>query len=125
MIHKLLTMLMAYSAMAGESFLDGLRRLAPGLSLKTEVRARRMGTRGQLGIGTVLAAFVLVVAAMVIILVVDKFDQSLGDPSSSSLSTASNDVLSGFSSMASLLEPLFLVAIGIVIIGLIRRVQQS
>jgi len=54
---------------------------------------------------------------------VDEFDQSVGTPSSSSLSTAQGDILSGFSSMVSLVEPLLLIAIGVVIIGLIRRVQ--
>lgn len=79
--------------------------------------------RGQLGLGTILAAFVVVIAAFVVLIVVDQFEQSLGTPSSSDLSTAENDILSGFASMLSLVEPLLLIAIGVVIIGLIRRVQ--
>lgn len=117
--------LAALSAVTGASFLETLQKLSPTVARRTEARAAGMNRRGQLGLGTILAAFVVVVAAMVIVLVVDEFDQSLGDPSSSSLSTASNDVLSGFSSMTSLIEPLLLVAIGIVIIGLIRRVQAQ
>jgi len=80
-------------------------------------------TRGQLGLQTVLAALVVVIAVSLAVIVVDRFDSSLGDPSSSSLSTAQNDVLSGFSDMTSLIGPLLLVAIAVVIIGLIRRVS--
>lgn len=91
--------------------------------------ARKFGItgdiRGQLGLGTLLAAFVVVIAAMVVLLVVDQFDQSIDTPQSSSLSNAEGDILSGFGSMASLIEPLLLIAIGVVIIGLIRRVQGS
>lgn len=90
-----------------------------------EWKARSMGTRGQLGLGTVLAALVVVIAVSLAVIVVDRFDNSLGNPSSSSLSTAQNDVLSGFSDMTSLIGPLLLVAIAVVIIGLIRRVQGS
>lgn len=106
-----------------DSVRDGIDSV--GLLTETETVGRTVfgGTRGQLGLPTLLAAFVVVVAAMVIVLVVDKFDQSLGTPNSSALSTANNDILSGFGSMASLIEPLLLIAIGVVIIGLIRRVQ--
>lgn len=82
-------------------------------------------SRGQLGLGTVLAALVVVIAVSLAVIVVDRFDQSLGNPSSSNLSTAQNDVLSGFADMTSLIGPLLLVAIAVVIIGLIRRVQMS
>lgn len=92
-------------------------------SIDRQMPGENAATRAQLGLGTLLAAFVVVVAAMVVLIVVDKFDESLGSPSSSSLSTAQNDVLTGFGSMASLIEPLLLIAIGVVIIGLIRRVQ--
>jgi len=87
-----------------------------------EHRAQAMD-RGQLGLGTLLAAFVVVIAAFVVLTVVDQFDESVGTPSSSALSSSQNDILSGFSSMTSLIEPLLLIAIGVVIIGLIRRVQ--
>jgi hypothetical protein len=79
-------------------------------------------SRGQLGLQTVLAAVTVVIAVSLSIIVVDKFDQQLGEPSSSALSTAQNDVLSGFGSMTSLIGPLFLVGISAVIIGVIRRV---
>lgn len=97
-----------------------------GLDWKVEAMAMdRAGTadRGQLGLNTVLAAFVLVIAASVVVIVVDRFDQSLGTPNSSSLSQSQVDVLSGFADMTSLIGPLLLIAIGVVIIGLIRRVQ--
>jgi len=80
--------------------------------------------RAQLGLSTILAAFVVVIAAFVVLIVVDTFDGAVGTPSSSSLSSAQGDILSGFGSMISLIEPLLLIAIGVVIIGLIRRVQS-
>lgn len=79
--------------------------------------------RGQLGLQTILAALVVVIASSLAVIVVDQFDQSLGDPQSSDLSVAQNDVLGGFSDMTSLVGPLLLVAIAVVIIGLVRRVS--
>jgi hypothetical protein len=92
---------------------------------KSRITAMNMGNRGQLGLGTILAALVVVIAVSLAVIVVDRFDSSLGSPSSSQLSTAQNDVLSGFADMTSLIGPLLLVAIAVVIIGLIRRVQMS
>jgi len=89
----------------------------------TRRQAIAINGRGQLGLGTILAAFVVVIAAFVVLIVVDTFDESTGTPSSSALSTAQGDILSGFGSMMSLIQPLLLIAIGVVIIGLIRRVQ--
>lgn len=126
MIQKVLALvafLKAMSVRGGEAFLDTLREFDSVLAARTEARAVGMNNRGQLGLGTILAAFVVVIATFVVLIVVDEFDQSVGTPSSSSLSTAQNDILSGFSSMVSLVEPLLLIAIGVVIIGLIRRVQ--
>lgn len=114
------------SRRGGEALLDALYELDSGIGAMTEKKAFAMSggdTRGQLGLGTILAAFVVVIATFVVLIVVDEFDQSVGTPSSSSLSTAQGDILSGFSSMVSLVEPLLLIAIGVVIIGLIRRVQ--
>lgn len=110
---------------AGEEVLDKMDKAPGDLGRKVEAQACAMSgdTRGQLGLGTILAAFVVVIATFVVLIVVDEFDQSVGTPSSSSLSTAQGDILSGFSSMVSLVEPLLLIAIGVVIIGLIRRVQ--
>lgn len=112
---------------AGEQFLKCIDQIPEfGLDWKVEAAAMRMaGTadRGQLGLGTILAAFTVVIAAMVVLIVVDRFDQSLDTPSSSGLSQAEGDILSGFGDMASLIGPLLLIAIGVVIIGLIRRVQ--
>lgn len=99
--------------------------LPVNVGMQTRAMAGRMGSRGQLGLGTVLAALVVVIAVSLAVIVVDQFDQSLGDPSSSSLSTAQGDVLSGFADMTSLIGPLLLVAIAVVIIGLIRRVSGS
>jgi len=91
----------------------------------TEAMRRQGATdRAQLGLSTILAAFVVVIAAFVVLIVVDTFDGAVGTPSSSSLSSAQGDILSGFGSMISLIEPLLLIAIGVVIIGLIRRVQS-
>lgn len=82
-----------------------------------------MNNRGQLGLGTILAAFVVVIATFVVIIVVDEFNESLGTPESTQLDNSSQSILDGFASMTSLIEPLLLIAIGVVIIGLIRRVQ--
>jgi len=123
-IMALMGMLMGLSGRLGSGFLGMLEKFDKGIATRTQFKARGMkGERGQLGLGTILAAFVVVIATFVVLIVVDEFDQSVGSPSSSQLSAAQGDILSGFSSMVSLVEPLLLIAIGVVIIGLIRRVQ--
>lgn len=131
-MRKVIAAVMAYitalNHKLGEEFLKTLDEVAPlGLNLgaATEQLAFEMTgkSRGQLGLGTLLAAFTVVIAAMVVLIVVDQFDSSLDSPSSSALSVAENDILSGFGDMASLIGPLLLIAIGAVIIGVIRRVQ--
>jgi len=119
----LMAMVMGLSGRLGRGFLGMLDQFDSGIAAMTEAKARGMGDRGQLGLGTILAAFVVVIAGFVVLIVVDEFDQSVGTPDSGSLSTAQNDLLAGFGSMVSLIEPLLLIAIGVVIIGLIRRVQ--
>lgn len=72
---------------------------------------------------TVITGLVIVITASLAVIVVDEFDQSLGTPSSSALSTAQNDVLSGFSDMVSLIGPLLLVLIAVVIVGVVQRLR--
>jgi hypothetical protein len=81
--------------------------------------------RGQLGFSTVIAAATVVVAVMVVIIIVDRFDTALGTPDNGELGNASDSVISGFASMADLIGPLLIVAIAVVIISLIRRVQST
>jgi len=118
-----MSLFMGLSNRLGAGFLSAIESFDSGIAAQTETMARGMGDRGQLGLGTILAAFVVVIAGFVVLIVVDEFDQSVGTPSSGSLSTAQNDLLAGFGAMVSLIEPLLLIAIGVVIIGLIRRVQ--
>lgn len=98
---------------------------AVGMQSRVEYKARKMGARGQLGLRTILAALVVVIAVSLAVIVVDQFDSSLGTPDSSKLSNSQQDVLQGFSDMTSLVGPLLLVAIAVVIIGLVRRLQSS
>lgn len=112
------------SQKAGEELAKTVEAADDDLPVNIGMQTRAMASqRGQLGLGTVLAALVVVIAVSLAVIVVDQFDQSLGDPSSSSLSTAQGDVLAGFADMTSLIGPLLLVAIAVVIIGLIRRVS--
>lgn len=110
----------------GEQFLKTLEHVPElGLDYKVEGMAREFAgaERGQLGLQTILAAFTVAIAASVVILVLDRFDSSLGDASNSDLQNSSDSIMTGFADMASLIGPLFLIAIGVVIIGLIRRVS--
>jgi hypothetical protein len=100
-----------------------LSALPGGFDARVEGQARAMGNRGQLGLGTIIAAVVLVIAVMLAVIVVDQMDQSLGDPNSSQLSTAQDDVLTGFADMTSLVGPLLIVAISVVVIGLVQRLR--
>lgn len=78
--------------------------------------------RGQLGFQTLVAAFIVVITGLAVVLVLDKFDASLGTPSNTDLSNSSTSLLSGFASMVDLIEPLLLIAIVVVLIALVRRV---
>jgi len=72
---------------------------------------------------TVITGLVIVITASLAVIVVDQFDQSLGTPQSSELSTAQNDVLAGFGDMVSLIGPLLLVLIAVVIVGVVQRLR--
>lgn len=100
---------------------------------KAELRRRTLGkamqlggtgNRAQLGLPTIIAAFILVVAGIAIVFVLDIFNNAIGTPSSSALSTSQDNMLSGFSSLADLVEPILVIAGVVIILGLIRRVQQ-
>lgn len=115
----------SFSERSGDRILKAFARIDEMRTGVATRKARDMGTRGQLGLRSVLAALVLVIAASLAVIVVDKFDDSAGNVSNTNLSTAQQDVLQGFSDMTSLIGPLLLVSIAIVIIGLIRRVQSQ
>lgn len=95
----------------------------PKLGSWYEVEAQKRADRGQLGLGTIIAALIVVIAAFLAIIVVDEMNSSLGDPSNSDLQNSSDAVLDGFSSMTQLIAPLLLVAISVVIIGLVQRLR--
>lgn len=111
------------SERGGELTVEAVDKVSSPAASVLEKKAR--DERGQLGLRTVLAALVVVIAASLAVIVVDQFDQSLGDPDSSALSSSQDSILSGFADMSELIGPLLLVAIAVVIIGLIRRVQNS
>lgn len=73
---------------------------------------------------TVITGLVVVIVASLAVIVVDQFDTSLGSPSSSQLSNAQNNVLSGFADMMDLIGPLLLVLIAAVVIGVISNVRE-
>lgn len=136
MLQKLNTLLVAFTlglldkvglkektlqvAYGGQAFVDNgmTGMLTPKLP-----QAFVADTRGQLGFQTILAALVVVIGVSLAVIIVDRFDSSLGEPSSSALSDAQTSVLSGFADMAGLVGPLLLVAIAIVIIGLLRQAR--
>jgi hypothetical protein len=96
----------------------------PKLGPRFETVAQaRMGNKGQLGLGTIIAALIVVIAAFLAIIVVDEMNSSLDSPSDPALQNSTDAVLDGFSSMMELIAPLFLVAISVVIIGLVQRLR--
>jgi len=119
--------LAALNQWAGEEFLKTIEAADDDLPMPagaaTRAEAMQMSSRGQLGLGTILAAFTVVIASFLVLIVVDSFNDSLGDPSSSELSSSQTSILDGFASMMDLIAPLLLVAIVVVIIGLVRRIQ--
>jgi len=101
------------------------------MSLKDRVNERLKRThgrglddRGQLGLNTIIAAFTLVVIGVALLFALDTFDQSMGSPESSQLSQSEQSMFDGFSALADFVEPILIIAGVVVLIGLIRRVQQ-
>jgi type II secretory pathway component PulF len=108
------------------AFAAAWKALSSGDSV-TMPDGRKIGSRDELGIArqtqTVITGLVIVITASLAVIVVDQFDQSLGTPQSSELSTAQNEVLSGFGDMVSLIGPLLLVLIAVVIVGVVQRLR--
>lgn len=141
MISKMLAAVMAFVMSVAatlhdgyESFKNKVERVAHGDRVFVESGMQGMYTpqlpgelqadgRGQLGFQTIIAAVSVVIAVMLAVIIVDRFDSSLGTPNSSELENASNSVLSGFADMAGLVGPLLVAAIAVVIIALVRRAQ--
>jgi hypothetical protein len=72
---------------------------------------------------TVITGLVIVITASLAVIVVDRFDESLGTPQSSELSSSQDQVLGGFSDMIGLIGPLLLVLIAVVIVGVVQRLR--
>lgn len=104
--------------------LTGHKRFALNLEMFGKGHLAQPGAdRGQVGFQTVLAVVSVFVLAMVAVVVADNLDSSIGTPSNTALSTAQNDIITGFGDMASLIGTLFIIAIVVVIIFQIRRVN--
>ena len=101
------------------------------MSLKDRLEARLQRThgrglddRGQLGLQTIIAGFILVVAGVALVYVLDVFDNSIGTPTDTGLSESQDSMFSGFEALSGLIEPILVIAGVVVILGLIRRVQS-
>lgn len=81
-------------------------------------------TRGQLGLNTIIAGFILVVAGVALVYVLDVFNDSIGTPTNTGLSESQQSMFQGFSTLSGLVEPILVIAGVVVILGLIRRVQN-
>lgn len=87
-------------------------------------RTHGTSDRGQLGLNTIIAAFSLVVIGTALVYALGVFNESIGTPESSQLSTAQQSMFDGFAALAGFIEPLLIVAGVVVLLGLIRRVQN-
>jgi hypothetical protein len=107
------------------AFMDAMHGLKTGESVQLGTRfvpsADEIGKARQTQ--TIITGLVIVIVASLAVIVVDRFDQSLGTPDSSALSTSQNDILAGFADMTSLIGPLLLVLIAVVIIGVVQRIR--
>lgn len=87
-------------------------------------RTHGTADRGQLGLQTIIAGFVLVVAGVALVFVLDIFDGAIGTPTNTALSESQEGMFNGYSTLADLVEPILVIAGVVVILGLIRRVQS-
>lgn len=81
-------------------------------------------TRGQLGFNTIVAGFILVVAGVSLVYVLDVFNSSIGSPDNAELNNSQQSMFDGFATLSGLVEPILVIAGVVVILGLIRRVQN-
>jgi len=73
----------------------------------------------------VVTGLVIVITVSVSVVIVSQFNQSLGSPSNSELSSAQDSVLSGFADMVSLIGPLLLIIIAVVIVAYVQRMRSA
>lgn len=79
--------------------------------------------RGQLGTGTIISGFTLVVVGIALVYALGIFNTSIGTPSNSALSQSQGSMLDGFAALSGLVEPILVIAGVVVILALIRRVR--
>jgi len=87
-------------------------------------RTHGTSDRGQLGLNTVIAGFILVVAGVALVYVLDVFNESIGTPTDPELNNSQQSMFDGFATLSGLVEPILVIAGVVVILGLIRRVQN-
>lgn len=87
-------------------------------------RTHGTSDRGQLGLNTIIAAFSLVVIGVALVYALSVFEDSIGTPQNSQLSQSQQSMFDGFAALAGFIEPLLIIAGVVVLLGLIRRVQQ-
>jgi len=73
----------------------------------------------------VVTGLIIVITVSVSVVIVSQFNQSVGSPSNSELSSAQDSVLTGFADMVSLIGPLLLIIIAVVIVAYVQRMRTA
>lgn len=73
----------------------------------------------------VITGLVIVIVVSVSVIIVSKFNQSLGGVENDSLSQAQNSVLEAFADMVGLIAPLLLIIIAVVIVAYVQKMRTG
>lgn len=121
MNQKLSAMLAFIASMYGDLRADAEMALDM-LGSAREVGARRRPNAHQ--VDQVITGLIVVIVVSVSVVIVARFNSSMGGVENSQLSEANQNVLTGFSDMVGLVAPLLLIIIAVVIIAYVQRIRQ-
>ncbi len=87
-----------------------------------EVGAKKRPNAHQ--VDQVITGLIVVIVVSVSVVIVSRFNNSMGGVENSQLSEANQSVLTGFADMVGLIAPLLLIIIAVVIIAYVQRIRQ-
>lgn len=108
------------------SMYTDLRRDAE-MALDMMGSARKVGARRRPNahqVDQVITGLIVVIVVSVSVVIVARFNSSMGGVENSQLSEANQNVLTGFADMVGLVAPLLLIIIAVVIIAYVQRIRQ-
>ncbi|MGB9966118.1 hypothetical protein [Halobacterium hubeiense] len=107
-------------SMFGDLRKEAEAALAQIPTIREAGRARRPNAHQ---VDQVITGLIVVIVVSVSVVIVSRFNSSMGGVENSQLSEANQSVLTGFADMVGLIAPLLLIIIAVVIIAYVQRIR--